>query len=58
MMKSAPLSSITPFRVLAHGPNQQAQNQLEQNLAFGQRLAHFDWVTVASAAFLSPTNET
>ena len=58
MMKSAPLSSITPFRVLAHGPNQQAQNQLEQNLAFGQRLAHFYWVTVVSVAFLSTTKET
>jgi len=58
MMKSAPLSSITPFRVLAHGPNQQAQNQLEQNLAFGKRLAYFYWVTVASVAFLSPTKET
>ena len=41
MMKSTPLSSITPFRVLAHGPNQQANNQLEQNLAFGKRLAYF-----------------
>ena len=58
MMKSAPLSSITPFRVLAHGPNQQAQNQMEQNLAFGKRLAYFYWVTVASFAFLSPTKET
>ena len=58
MMKSAPLSSIMPFRVLAHGPNQQAQNQLEQDLALGKRLAYFYWVTVASVAFLSPTKET
>ena len=53
MMRSAPLSGITPFRVLAHGPNQQAQNQLEQNLAFGKRLAYFYWVTIACVAFLS-----
>jgi hypothetical protein len=58
MMKSAPLSSITPFRVLAHGPNQQAQNQLELNLAFAKRLAYFYWVTIASVAFLSPTKAT
>ena len=58
MMKSAPLSSITPFRVLAHGTNQQAQNQLKQNLAFGKRLAYLYWVTVASVAFLSLTKET
>jgi len=58
MMKSAPLSSITPFRVLAHGSNQQAQNQLEQNLALGKRYAYFYRVTVASVAFLSPTKET
>ena len=57
-MKSAPMSSITPLRVLAHGPNQQAQNQLEQNLAFGKRLAYFYWVTIASVAFLSPTKAT
>jgi len=58
MMKSAPLSSITPFRVLTHGPNQQAQNQLEHNLALGKRYAYFYRVTVASVAFLSPTKET
>ena len=45
----------TLFRVLAEGPNQEAENQLEKSLAFGKRLAYFYWVTIASVAFFGAT---
>ena len=45
----------TLFRVLAEGPNPEAENQLEQSLAFGKKLAYFYWVTIASVAFFGAT---
>ena len=45
----------TLFRVLADGPNPEAENQLEKSLAFGKKLAYFYWVTIASVAFFGAT---
>ena len=45
----------TLFRVLAEGPNQEAENQLEKSLALGKRLAYFYWITIASVAFFGAT---
>ena len=45
----------TLFRVLAEGPNPEAENQLEKSLAFGKKLAYFYWVTIASVAFFGAT---
>ena len=45
----------TLFRVLAEGPNQEAENQLEKSLALGKKLAYFYWVTIASVAFFGAT---
>ena len=45
----------TLFRVLAEGPNQAAEDQLEKSLVVGKRLAYCYWVTIASVAFFGAT---
>ncbi len=43
------------FRVLAEGPNPEAENTLEKSLRFGKRLAYVYWIGIASVAFLGAT---
>jgi len=43
------------FRVLAEGPNPEAENTLEKSLRFGKRLAYLYWIGIASVAFLGAT---
>ena len=45
----------TLFGVLAEGPNQETENQLEKSLALGKRLAYFYWITIASVPFSGAT---
>ena len=43
------------FRVLADGANTAVENQLEQSLKVGKRLAYLYWVTIATVAFFGAT---
>ncbi len=43
------------FRVLAEGPNPDAETTLEKSLRLGKRLAYLYWAGIASAAFLGST---
>lgn len=43
------------FRVLAAGPNAEAESTLEKSLRFGKRLAYVYWVGIATVAFLGAT---
>lgn len=45
----------TLFRVLAEGPNQQAEDQLEKSLRLGRTLAYFYWVGIATVGFFGAT---
>ncbi len=43
------------FRVLAAGPNAEAESKLEKSLRFGKRLAYVYWIGIASVAFFGAT---
>lgn len=43
------------FRLLAAGPNAEAESTLEKSLRFGKRLAYVYWVGIATVAFLGAT---
>ncbi len=43
------------FRVLAAGPNAEAESTLEKSLRFGKRLAYVYWTGIATVAFLGAT---
>ncbi|MCY4016672.1 MAG: hypothetical protein OXE80_06040 [Gammaproteobacteria bacterium] len=43
------------FRVLAAGPNPEAESKLEKSLRFGKRLAYVYWIGIASVAFFGAT---
>ncbi len=43
------------FRVLAAGPDPEAESTLEKSLRFGKRLAYVYWVGIAAVAFLGAT---
>ena len=43
------------FRVLAEGPDAEAERQLAKSLRFGKRLAYVYWVGIAATAFLGTT---
>ncbi len=43
------------FRVLAAGPDPEAESTLEKSLRFGKRLAYVYWVGIATVAFLGAT---
>lgn len=43
------------FRVLAAGPNPEAESTLEKSLRFGKRLAYVYWVGIATVAFFGAT---
>jgi len=43
------------FRVLAAGPNPEAESKLEKSLRFGKRLAYLYWIGIASVAFFGAT---
>ena len=39
------------FRVLAAGPDKDAESKLEKSLRFGKRLAYVYWIGIATVAF-------
>ncbi len=43
------------FRVLAAGPDPEAESTLEKSLRFGKRLAYVYWVGIATVAFFGAT---
>ncbi len=43
------------FRVLAAGPDAEAESTLEKSLRFGKRLAYVYWVGIATVAFFGAT---
>ena len=43
------------FRVLAAGPNLDAESTLEKSLRFGKRLAYLYWIGIATVAFFGAT---
>ncbi|MYD43292.1 MAG: hypothetical protein F4W90_05315 [Gammaproteobacteria bacterium] len=43
------------FRVLAEGPNVEAENKLEKSLRLGRGLAYVYWVGIAAVAFFGAT---
>ena len=43
------------FRVLAAGPNAEAESTLERSLRFGKRLAYVYWIGIATVAFFGAT---
>lgn len=43
------------FRVLAEGPDAEAERKLAKSLRFGKRLAYVYWVGIAATAFLGTT---
>lgn len=43
------------FRVLAAGPNAEAESTLEKSLRFGKRLAYVYWIGIATVAFFGAT---
>lgn len=43
------------FRLLAAGPNAEAESTLEKSLRFGKRLAYVYWIGIATVAFLGAT---
>ena len=45
----------TLFRVLAEGPNTEAENRLEKSLRLGRTLAYFYWIGIATVAFFGAT---
>lgn len=45
----------TLFRVLAEGPNPEAETKLEKSLSFGRKLAYVYWVGIATVAFFGAT---
>ncbi len=45
----------TLFRILAEGPNEQAESRLEKSLKLGRTLAYFYWVGIATVAFFGAT---
>ena len=45
----------TLFRILAEGPNTEAENQLEKSLRVGRTLAYFYWIGIATVAFFGVT---
>lgn len=45
----------TLFRVLAEGPNPEAENRLEKSLKLGRTLAYFYWIGIATVAFFGVT---
>ena len=45
----------TLFRVLAEGPNAEAENRLESSLRLGRGLAYFYWIGIAAVAFFGAT---
>jgi len=45
----------TLFRILAEGPNQQAEDRLEKSLKLGRVLAYFYWIGIATVAFFGAT---
>jgi len=45
----------TLFRILAEGPNVEAENRLEKSLRLGRTLAYFYWIGIATVAFFGAT---
>ena len=45
----------TLFRILAEGPNQEAEDRLEKSLRLGRTLAYFYWIGIATVAFFGAT---
>ena len=45
----------TLFRILAEGPNTEAENRLEKSLSLGRTLAYFYWIGIATVAFFGVT---
>lgn len=45
----------TLFRILAEGPNTEAENRLEKSLRLGRTLAYFYWFGIATVAFFGAT---
>ena len=45
----------TLFRVLAEGPNPEAEDKLETSLRLGRTLAYFYWIGIATVAFFGVT---
>lgn len=45
----------TLFRILAEGPNVEAENRLEKSLKLGRTLAYFYWAGIATVAFFGAT---
>ena len=43
------------FRVLATGPDPEAESKLEKSLRFGKRLAYVYWIGIATVAFFGAT---
>ena len=43
------------FRILAAGPNAEAEAQLERELRQSKRVAYFYWVVILSVGFLGAT---
>lgn len=43
------------FRVLAAGPNAEAESTLDKSLRFGKRLAYVYWIGIATVAFFGAT---
>jgi hypothetical protein len=41
----------TLFRILANGPNQVAQVQLEKSINMGRKIAYGYWIGIATTAF-------
>jgi len=45
----------TLFRILAEGPNVEAENKLEKSLKLGRGLAYFYWIGIGTVAFFGAT---
>lgn len=45
----------TLFRVLAKGPDAQAEATLDKSIRFGRRIAYVYWILIATVAFLGAT---
>lgn len=43
------------FRLLAEGPNPEAEAKLEKSMSFGRKLAYVYWVGIATVAFFGAT---
>lgn len=46
---------VTLFRILAEGPNQQAEDRLTSSMRLGRTLAYFYWIGIATVGFFGAT---